>query len=114
VRLGIRWRIALPYIAVVVLSTLALTLYLSQQLRRSLMEQYRERLRSQAQVVHLFLRQPSTAQANLQSLATDWASQLDTRVTLIARDGAVLADSQSDPATMDNHRDRPEVAEALI
>lgn len=113
-RLGIRWRIALPYMAVVLLSTLALTLYLSHQLRGRLMEQYRARLLAQAQVVHLFLRQPSTAQANLQSLAADWASQIDTRVTLIARDGAVLADSQSDPATMDNHRDRPEVAAALI
>jgi len=35
------------------------------------------------------------------------------RVTLIARDGKVLADSEADPRTMENHASRPEVAAAL-
>jgi two-component system, OmpR family, phosphate regulon sensor histidine kinase PhoR len=35
-----------------------------------------------------------------------------TRYTVIAADGRVLADSEDDPATMDNHRDRPEIMAA--
>jgi len=35
------------------------------------------------------------------------------RVTLIAADGRVFADSEADPATMENHGSRPEVAAAL-
>ena len=35
------------------------------------------------------------------------------RVTLIAVDGKVLADSEADPTTMENHATRPEVASAL-
>jgi len=35
------------------------------------------------------------------------------RVTLVAADGSVIADSHDDPRTMDNHRDRPEIATAL-
>ena len=35
------------------------------------------------------------------------------RVTLVAADGRVLADSHDDPRTMDNHRDRPEIATAF-
>ena len=35
------------------------------------------------------------------------------RVTVIAADGAVLADSQSDPQTMENHAGRPEIAQAM-
>jgi two-component system phosphate regulon sensor histidine kinase PhoR len=35
------------------------------------------------------------------------------RLTLIARDGAVLADSRSPPEGLSNHRDRPEVKAAL-
>ena len=35
-----------------------------------------------------------------------------TRYTVIAADGRVLADSERDPATMDDHRTRPEVLEA--
>jgi len=45
-----------------------------------------------------------------------WVSQMaasEVRVTVIAADGRVLADSQSDTRTMENHSDRPEVREAL-
>lgn len=46
-----------------------------------------------------------------------WTNQIaaivDARVTVIAADGAVTADSAEDPDQMDNHRDRPEVAAAL-
>ncbi len=45
-----------------------------------------------------------------------WVSQMaasEVRVTVIAADGRVLADSQSDTRTMENHLDRPEVREAL-
>ena len=35
------------------------------------------------------------------------------RVTLIAADGVVLGDSEAEPATMENHAGRPEVAPAL-
>jgi two-component system phosphate regulon sensor histidine kinase PhoR len=35
------------------------------------------------------------------------------RLTVIADDGTVLADSQVDPSTLDNHAGRPEVAQAL-
>jgi len=36
-----------------------------------------------------------------------------TRLTVIALDGKVLADSEEDPARMENHQDRPEVIAAL-
>jgi two-component system phosphate regulon sensor histidine kinase PhoR len=46
----------------------------------------------------------------------DWVSQIaasGSRITVIAADGQVLADSQSDSTTMENHGGRPEVREAL-
>jgi two-component system, OmpR family, phosphate regulon sensor histidine kinase PhoR len=45
-----------------------------------------------------------------------WVSQIaasGSRVTIIASDGQVFADSQSDSQTMENHAGRPEVREAL-
>jgi two-component system, OmpR family, phosphate regulon sensor histidine kinase PhoR len=46
----------------------------------------------------------------------EWVGQIaasGARVTVITADGRVLADSQSDPQTMENHATRPEVLEAM-
>ena len=40
-------------------------------------------------------------------------TQRERRMTLIARDGTVLADSHENARTMDNHRDRPEIMAAF-
>ncbi|RKY19100.1 MAG: hypothetical protein DRQ55_11555 [Planctomycetota bacterium] len=49
-------------------------------------------------------------EAGLGRLAADLLRQLDDRrITFIAGDGRVLADSHRDPSAMDNHAERPEV-----
>ena len=44
---------------------------------------------------------------------TALARAASVRLTVVAPDGTVLADSDADPAAMDNHRTRPEIAAAL-
>ncbi len=51
--------------------------------------------------------------AKLDSLTKRVGEQTNTRITIIAPDGVVLADSRKDPHTMENHRTRPEVKRAL-
>ena len=43
----------------------------------------------------------------------DLAARAGARLTLIGRDGRVLADSEADAHTMENHSSRPEVSQAL-
>ncbi|WP_305041385.1 sensor histidine kinase [Geoalkalibacter sp.] len=50
----------------------------------------------------------------LQALVIRLGRGAGVRVTLIAPDGRVLADSDEDPARMDNHGGRPEVRQALL
>jgi two-component system phosphate regulon sensor histidine kinase PhoR len=50
---------------------------------------------------------------SLQQMAEEEARITETRTTIIARDGLVLADTEADPKTMENHAGRPEVAAAL-
>ena len=50
---------------------------------------------------------------SLQEIAAEEARITQTRATVIARDGTVLADTEADPKTMENHATRPEIAAAL-
>lgn len=49
----------------------------------------------------------------LDSLVTSIVKDTDMRVTVVASDGTVLADSRFDITRMENHLDRPEIAAAL-
>jgi two-component system phosphate regulon sensor histidine kinase PhoR len=50
---------------------------------------------------------------SLDIIAKELGSRINTRITVIAPDGTVLADSEEDPQKMDNHKWRPEIARAL-
>ena len=39
--------------------------------------------------------------------------ETNTRITVVDSNGEVLADSETDPGTMENHRNRPEISKAL-
>ncbi len=55
-----------------------------------------------------------TGRANqLDGFMKELGSRIHTRVTVIATDGTVLADSDENPKSMENHSRRPEVIEAL-
>jgi len=49
----------------------------------------------------------------IDSLAKALGKRAGIRFTVIAQDGSVLADTEKDPATMENHADRPEIIDAL-
>ncbi|HEX9255919.1 MAG TPA: HAMP domain-containing protein, partial [Candidatus Angelobacter sp.] len=59
------------------------------------------------------LRVQNDHEHSLQQMANEEARITETRVTIIARNGVVLADTEADPNTMENHAGRPEVVAAL-
>lgn len=91
-------------VAVIVVFTVAGTLYLQGNLADSTHGELRE----ETDVVAAALNQ-----ANDDHVLLDQIELGDTRVTLVADDGTVLYDSDESPADMANHADRPEIAEAL-
>lgn len=54
-----------------------------------------------------------TDPAALQTFCVTAGKNSSTRLTVIAENGTVLADSDEDPARMENHADRPEIVAAL-
>lgn len=111
----IRWRIALPYIALIVLTMAGLTLYLSGFVRDLYVEDLRAQLRAEAALVGDAL-QPLLSRGvtseELAPLISHYGELLDARITVIQLDGKVLGDSLEDWRRMDNHADRPEVIQA--
>ncbi|MHB8055153.1 MAG: hypothetical protein ACYDH3_07905, partial [Candidatus Aminicenantales bacterium] len=49
----------------------------------------------------------------LEAFLQEKGRQVQARITVISPDGRVLADSDRNPSSMESHRYRPEVAEAL-
>ena len=49
----------------------------------------------------------------LDELVKNLGKNIDTRITVIAPDGTVYADSEKDPKLMENHKSRPEIIKAL-
>jgi len=113
---SIRWRIALPYVLLIVVTMLALGFYLSSLIRQNYINDLESKLASEARVVGDVLLpelQGGGTQSNLDSQARHWAEVLNARVTLISPTGKVLGESQQDSSTMPNHSNRPEVIAAL-
>lgn len=113
---SITWKLFLSYLLVALVAVGSLGLYLSHETDKHYISALEDGLRSQAALIgdeiSADLTQPQRA-GLVRSTAAKAAESADVRVTVIAPDGTVLADSEHDPATMENHSSRPEVKQAL-
>jgi len=112
---SIRWRIAVPYILLALVAMLGMMAYLSRSSRQAYLENLHDQLLDEAILVADLARPAFTSAdraGQLTSLALHYSSLLAARVTIMATDGGVLADS-SITTIVDNHLNRPEVQQAL-
>ena len=113
---SIRWRIAVPYVALILFTMLGLNVYLSDFVRQTRLDKLQAELAAEAWLVSEAIRPllvEGASQPTLQAQLVRLAGQLDQRLTLIALDGTVLAESHADATQMENHANRPEVQQAL-
>ena len=112
---GLRWRIALPYVALILITMLGLGFYLSNFTRQTYLNDLNAELSAEA---HLAADALSPLLANgadpaeIDAMSKSWSQNLGARVTIIATDGVVLGESDKDRLKMDNHATRPEVLQA--
>jgi two-component system, OmpR family, phosphate regulon sensor histidine kinase PhoR len=119
VRHNLFWKLALTFFALLLGVLVAVDFFAERALRdeyaRTAFAQLESIARlSKARPVPLSSVPPATAEDA--AALNQWVSQMaasDVRVTVITADGRVLADSQSDPRTMENHGGRPEIRDAL-
>jgi two-component system, OmpR family, phosphate regulon sensor histidine kinase PhoR len=118
VRLNLFWKFALTFLALQLSVLLAVDFFAERALRRDYERTGFDQLAAIARIAKarppLLPALSSPSPADLVPLG-DWTAQIaasGARVTVIAADGLVLADSQSDTATMENHAGRPEIVDA--
>src|SRR5215471_16248246 len=99
------------FVAVIAAATLTLDFSIRHTWESSLRDDLERRLVQNAQ--GFALRVANDHQHSLQQMAMEEAQITDTRTTVITRDGVVLADTEADPKTMENHAGRPEIVTAL-
>jgi two-component system phosphate regulon sensor histidine kinase PhoR len=113
---SLRFRTAAAYVLLIVLAFAGLGLYILVKVEGNFRKSMEADLTSQAQMTKNLvvpLVQQGAPPAAFDQLAKQLGAQTDTRITLIAADGTVLGDSEADPATMENHLNRPEIQEAI-
>ena len=112
----LQWRIVLSYTALIFVSMGAVSIYLVDFVRDTYISNLEERLEQEAGLVgeaaSRYFSRPLDP-ADLQVASGRIGSLINARVTVIARDGTVLADTWEDPTVMENHALRPEFQGAL-
>lgn len=104
-------KLILGVFCLLIVALVAVDLLASRVAESNYREQLVRELEQKARILAVLYSngEASRIDSSLQSLA-----EIDnSRITIIAADGAVLADTEADPDQMENHRQRPEVAEAL-
>ena len=112
---SVRWRIAVPYILLILALMLAVGLYLSRFLTQAYQSYLEGQLTNQALLASdaaAPLIAGGATPEELDHLAKHWSDLVGARVTIIAPDGLVVGESHFDRTQMDNHAGRPEVGQA--
>ncbi|MCB2204058.1 cell wall metabolism sensor histidine kinase WalK [bacterium] len=109
------WQLYTSNFLIIFLALFAFTFFISNSFKNLLLTQVSDDLESRAQLLQEeVLHQLRNADGGtLEDFCVRLGQRSSTRITIILPDGLVVADSERDPATMDNHATRPEVQRAL-
>jgi two-component system, OmpR family, phosphate regulon sensor histidine kinase PhoR len=100
-------KLIVSLVAVLALALIAIDYLVTQRVQHTFFDQLRQDLAEKARTVALLL--PASPGFDFGQLGQASGA----RITWVDPSGRVVGDSGSDPAQMDNHRDRPEIVAAL-
>ncbi|HXG10232.1 MAG TPA: hypothetical protein VNK04_10615, partial [Gemmataceae bacterium] len=106
------WRLFGAYSLLLAASLGLLGWILHSRVENHLLAEIRQGLESKTVLVQELIAGPDMDAHQRQQQIVRLAQETDCRITLLAADGTVLADSAEDPRLMDNHLNRPEVRQA--
>lgn len=112
----IAWRFFLVCFGITVVSLWVTTWYSTHIHKRLFIEKTIEDVNTRARLLQRELSRHMIDSANysqLDSLCVKIGEEINTRITIILPTGEVIADSERDPRSMDDHGSRPEIVEVF-
>src|SRR5438128_3818427 len=107
------WRLFGTFAGLLLATIAVLGIIVLNRVEKHFLQQIEESLEAKAILVRESL-EGGPKDQTLQERVRSLGSETGLRITLIAANGDVLADSEEDPARMEKHDTRPEVLEARI
>ncbi|HSR53252.1 MAG TPA: ATP-binding protein [Acidobacteriota bacterium] len=108
------WKLYASYVVLILLTACVVGVLVGRQIQHDSIEETRRGLREEVHLLRdaalpaLIRGQDPTLQDRIRALGRD----LDPRLTVIRSDGKVLADTDENPTSMDDHSTRPEIVQA--
>ncbi len=108
------WNVFPSFLAITLLSCICLFIIVKGEFRKFYLAHTISELKVRAVLFNQLAGTITvTDSTGIDSIAIFLGKETETRYTVILHDGTVFADSKEKPEVMDNHRDRPEIKEAL-
>ena len=101
------------YIPVIGIGLFILVILINQITKDFYYDHVEKDLHDRAKLTSKIISQNPELISSVQELAKSAGSIANMRVTIIDQDGVVVGDSDQEPGQMDNHKNRPEILEAL-
>ncbi len=111
IRTRFLWKLYAGYALLVLLAVVIVGVPVGRRITTDTLQEVERSLLVQAQLLQN-IAAPALAGSNgadLQEQVLELGSRIESRLTVIREDGVVLADSDEDPSSMDNHGSRPEI-----
>ena len=106
-------RLYAGFAVVILFSILIVGLMVQRQIEQASLRDISNNLSSQAFILQQsFTNIGGQTQTQIQQTVEQIGRRVDTRITLLTKEGIVIADSEFTPEQMDNHRYRPEIIQA--
>jgi two-component system phosphate regulon sensor histidine kinase PhoR len=106
------WRLFGAYSALLAVTLGSLGWVLTNRIETHLLEEMRQGLEMKTALIRELVAGQTLDRNDWQARVQRLAREINTRITLLAEGGEVLADSAEDPRRMKTHDDRPEVLQA--
>lgn len=113
---SIRWRIAIPFVILIIAVTVFIGLHTIDVVRDNYLRTLEESMLTLARLIGDEISSGTaivSENGEFRTMILEKAALIKMRISFIQQDGTVLVDSAMDADLMDNHANRPEVALAL-